>query len=119
MSASIDDELWSAIGEPTRRHLLDLLVNEGPTTATALGERLPVSRQAVAKHLEVLGRVGLVHVASVGRERRYRVDDAQLARASAQLAEVGALWNARLARIKTLAEAIQRDLNDDSSPRRS
>jgi ArsR family transcriptional regulator, cadmium/lead-responsive transcriptional repressor len=115
--ATIDDDLWSAIGDPTRRHLLDLLVAEGPATATSLGERLPVSRQAVAKHLQVLDRVGLVHASSAGRERRYRVDDAQLARASAQLAEVGALWNARLARIKEIAEVIQRDLNDQSNPR--
>lgn len=114
MNTTIDDELWSAIGEPTRRHLLDLLVSDGPATATSLGERLPVTRQAVAKHLEVLGRVGLVHVASAGRERRYRVDDAQLAHASAQLAEVGALWNARLARIKEIAETIQRDRDDRS-----
>lgn len=114
MIATIDDELWSAIGEPTRRHLLDLLVSDGPATATWLSKRLPVSRQAVTKHLEVLGRVGLIHATVAGRERRYRVDDAQLSRASAQLAEVGALWNARLARIKEIAEAIQRERTDPS-----
>ena len=103
---SVDDDLWSAIGEPTRRRLLDLLVAEGPATATALSDRLPVTRQAVAKHLGVLDRVGLVHVTPAGRERRYRVDGAQLARASAQLAEVGATWDARLARIKSIAEAL-------------
>ncbi len=116
MKDTLDDDLWSAIGEPTRRHLLDLLVLEGPASATALGERLPVSRQAVAKHLEVLARVGLVHVTPAGRERRYRIDDEQLARASAQLAEVGALWNARLARIKKIAEAIAREQSDSSAP---
>ena len=51
-----------------------------------LSEQLPVTRQAVAKHLGVLDRVGLVHVTPAGRERRYQVDDAQLARAVAQLA---------------------------------
>jgi len=69
---------------------------------------LPVTRQAIAKHLAVLDRVGLVHVAPAGRERRYRVDDAQLARAVAQLAAVGAIWDARLRRIKQIAEAIER-----------
>ncbi|WP_431279949.1 ArsR/SmtB family transcription factor [Leifsonia poae] len=108
MSAVIDDDLWSAIGEPTRRRMLDILLAEGPGTATTLSERLPVTRQAVSKHLTVLDRVGLIHGAPEGRERRYRVDEAQLARAVAQLAEVGATWDARLQRIKRIAEAIQR-----------
>lgn len=104
----IDDDLWSAIGDPTRRRIVDLLLNEGGGTATSLSEQLPVTRQAVAKHLDVLDRVELVHAAPVGREKRYRVDDVQLARAVAQLASVGSAWDARLRRIKKLAEAIQR-----------
>lgn len=107
MSIAVDDDLWSAIGDPTRRRMLDLLLT-GAGTATTLSERLPVTRQAVAKHLLVLDRVGLVHVTPAGRERRYRVDEAQLARAVAQLADVGATWDARLRRIKAIAEAIQR-----------
>jgi DNA-binding transcriptional ArsR family regulator len=108
MSTAIDDDLWSAIGDPTRRRMLDLLLAAGEGTATSLSEQLPVTRQAVAKHLGVLDRVGLVHVTPSGREMRYRVDDAQLARAVAQLSTVGATWDARLRRIKRLAEAIQR-----------
>jgi DNA-binding transcriptional ArsR family regulator len=108
MTVAVDDGLWSAIGDPTRRRMLDLLLVDGVATATALSERLPVTRQAVAKHLGVLDRVGLVHVTPAGRERRYRVDEAQLARAVAQLAEVGSTWDARLRRIKRIAEAIQR-----------
>jgi len=108
MTVAVDDDLWSAIGDPTRRRMLDLLLAEGAGTATTLSERLPVTRQAVAKHLGVLDRVGLVHVTPSGREMRYRVDEAQLARAVAQLAEVGSTWDARLRRIKRVAEAIQR-----------
>lgn len=108
MNAVVDDDLWSAIGDPTRRRMLDLLLAEGHGTATTLSEQLPVTRQAVAKHLTVLNRVGLVHVTPAGREMRYRVDDAQLARAVAQLSAVGATWDARLRRIKRIAEAIQR-----------
>jgi DNA-binding transcriptional ArsR family regulator len=104
----IDDDLWSAIGDPTRRRLLDLLLADGPGTATSLSEQLPVTRQAVAKHLGVLDKVGLVHVAPAGREMRYQVDDAQVARAAAQLADVGATWDRRLQRIKRLAETIQK-----------
>ena len=107
-AAGVDDDLWSAVGDPTRRRLLDLLLAEGHGTATSLSDRLPVTRQAVAKHLGVLDRAGLVHGTPAGRERRYEVDEAQLARAVAQLASVGATWDARLRRIKGIAEAIQR-----------
>ena len=108
MTLAIDDDLWSAIGDPTRRRMLDLLLAEGDGTATSLSERLPVTRQAVAKHLGVLDRVGLVHATPAGREKRYQVDEAQFARAVAQLTAVGATWDARLQRIKRIAEAVQR-----------
>jgi DNA-binding transcriptional ArsR family regulator len=106
-AAEVDDDLWSAIGDPTRRRMLDLLLADGGGTATSLGRQLPVTRQAVAKHLDVLDRVGLVSATPAGRERRYHVDDAQLGRAAAQLASVGTTWDARLQRIKRMAEAIQ------------
>ncbi|GAA1680137.1 hypothetical protein GCM10009830_28960 [Glycomyces endophyticus] len=86
--------------------MIDLLL-AGAATATGLAEQLPVTRQAVAKHLAVLDRVGLVHAATAGRERRYRVDEAQLARAVAQLTAVGDAWDSRMERIKRLAESIQ------------
>jgi DNA-binding transcriptional ArsR family regulator len=111
-TATVDDDLWSAIGDPTRRRLVDLLLADGNGTATTLGRRLPVTRQAVAKHLGVLDRVGLVRATQEGREKRYRVDDAQLARAVAQLSSVGSEWDARLRRIKQIAETIQRTHHD-------
>lgn len=109
MSVTVDDELWSAVGDSTRRRLLDLLLTDGGGTATTLSRQLPVTRQAVAKHLGVLHRVGMVHVTNSGRERIYEVSQAQLARAVAQLSSVGAAWDARLHRIKGIAEAIQRN----------
>ena len=112
VAEQVDDDLWSAIGDPTRRRMLDLLLVDGDGTATTLSEQLPVTRQAVAKHLGVLDRVGLVRATPAGREKRYRVDDAQLARAVAQLASVGSAWDARLRRIKRIAEAIQRTNED-------
>lgn len=108
MTVAVDDVLWSAIGDPTRRQLLDVLLAEGDATATSLSEHLPVTRQAVAKHLAVLARADLVHATAVGREMRYRIDAAQFARAVAQLTAVGTAWDARLSRIKRIAEAIQR-----------
>ncbi len=107
----VDDDLWSAIGDPTRRRILDLLLADGDGTATTLSDQLPVTRQAVTKHLAVLDRVALVRATPAGREKRYRVDDAQLARAVAQLASVSSAWDARLQRIKRIAEAIQSNQN--------
>jgi predicted transcriptional regulator len=112
VAEQVDDDLWSAIGDPTRRRMLDLLLIEGDGTATTLGRQLPVTRQAVAKHLGVLDRVGLVRVTPAGREKRYRVDDAQLSRAVAQLSSVGSAWDARMQRIKSIAEAIERTQED-------
>jgi len=111
MSNAVDDTLWSAIGEPTRRRILDRLLADDDATATSLSADLPVTRQAVAKHLSVLERAGLVHGKPSGREVRYRIDSAQFARAVAQLAAVGATWDARLRRIKRIAEAIEQQKN--------
>ena len=112
VAEKVDDHLWSAIGDPTRRRMLDLLLTQGDGTATTLSDHLPVTRQAVAKHLGVLDRVGLVRVTPTGREKRYRVDDVQLSRAVAQMASVGSTWDARLQRIKRIAETIQRAQQD-------
>ncbi|MEV1143867.1 winged helix-turn-helix domain-containing protein [Micromonospora sp. NPDC049799] len=103
----VDDTLWTAVGDPTRRRMLDLLLAQGGGTATNLSAQLPVTRQAVAKHLMVLDRAGLVHGLTAGREKQYRIDPVQLARAVSQLAHVGATWDRRLRRIKDLAEAIE------------
>ena len=108
MTTVIDDALWSAVGDPTRRRMLDLLLADGGGTATSLSGQLPVTRQAVAKHLGVLDRVGIVHGTPMGREHRYEVDARQLAKAVAQLSAVGSTWDARLQRLKRLAERIQR-----------
>ena len=108
MIRDIDDELWTAIGDPTRRRVLDLLLAGGPGTASSLSRELPVTRQAVAKHLAVLERTGLVNAEAVGREVRYGVDPDQFARAVAQLAAVGQAWDGRLRRIKAIAEAVEK-----------
>lgn len=117
MSVTVDDKLWSAVGDATRRRMLDLLLNDGGGTATTLSKQLPVTRQAVAKHLGVLHRVGMVHVTSSGRERIYVVSQAQLARAVAQLSSVGATWDSRLQRIKGIAETIQHSREGRSLPK--
>ncbi|HEX5407117.1 MAG TPA: metalloregulator ArsR/SmtB family transcription factor [Pseudonocardiaceae bacterium] len=112
---TIDDRLWAAMGDPTRRRMLGLLLADGFGTATSLSGHLPVTRQAVAKHLAVLERAELVVPTKDGREVRYVINETQFARATEQLASVGAAWDARLRRIKTIAESIQATMKGNTS----
>jgi len=98
------DALVAAVTEPTRRQMLDLLLERGESTATALADRLPITRQAVSKHLAVLTRVGLVTGVKSGREMRYRLNVERLDRATRSLGELAATWDQRLLRIKQIAE---------------
>jgi DNA-binding transcriptional ArsR family regulator len=102
------DELWAAVAEPTRLRLLDLLLVRGEGTATTLAGELPVTRQAVAKHLAVLERVGLVEGRRDGREMRYAVRPDRLDEATRAMARVAAGWDQRLAKITRLAESASR-----------
>ena len=104
MTAQTDDELWSAIADPSRRLVLDLLVSNGEVSASWLAGRVPFSRQAVAKHLVVLDRAGLVTRRKQGREVLYQVDADRLDLATRAMAELAAQWDRRLAAIKRLAE---------------
>ncbi len=99
-----DDELWAAIAEPMRRRLLDVLLERGEATATALADVLPVTRQAIAKHLAVLERAGLVAGARRGRELVYVVQPERLDAATSAMGRVAARWDRRLLRIKRIAE---------------
>lgn len=101
--------MLAALVDPTRRQLLDLLAAQGETTATKLAEQLPVSRQAVVKHLAVLDAAGLVSGGRVGREVRYSVRPAALNVTARWMASLAADWDRRLATIKRIAEAAERD----------
>ncbi len=102
--SSDDDDLWEAMADPTRRKLLDLLVARGHATATTLTADMPVSRQAISKHLSLLQRVGLIDGHRQGREVRYEVREQRLAEATGALSEVANRWDRRLRAIKQLAE---------------
>ncbi|MDP4504928.1 ArsR/SmtB family transcription factor [Nonomuraea turcica] len=103
------DSVLVALADPTRRQLLDLLAAHGEATATTLAERLPVSRQAVVKHLVVLDAAGLVSSSRVGREVRYAVRPAALNATARWMAALASDWDRRLANIKRIAEAAERD----------
>ena len=111
MSTAVRDNsaLWAAIGEPTRQSVINRLLDDGPGTATSLAAELPVTRQAVAKHLTVLDRAGLVEARKHGREVRYALKIARLMEASEELAKLASQWDKRLLKIKQLAEAKRQD----------
>ncbi len=89
--------VFDALSDPTRRRLLILLGERETVTATALAAELPVTRQAVAKHLGALEAAGLVAHEREGREVLYRLTPAPLSGAMAWMAAVGGRWDTRLA----------------------
>jgi DNA-binding transcriptional ArsR family regulator len=105
------DDLWSAVADPTRRRMLDLLLDRGEATATVLAGELPVTRQAVTKQLAVLDRAGLVDGRRLGREVRYAIRPQRLDVATRSMAQVAAEWDARLSAIKRIADAAARASN--------
>jgi DNA-binding transcriptional ArsR family regulator len=104
----LSDELgqvFAALSDPTRRTMIDALLRDGTTSVPRLTAELPITRQAVAKHLATLDHAGLVERApAAGREVRYRLRDGALLSASAWLAQAEAAWGERLARLKDVVE---------------
>ncbi|MBO0705982.1 MAG: helix-turn-helix transcriptional regulator, partial [Candidatus Dormibacteraeota bacterium] len=103
--AGIDDVL-AALADPTRRRVLDVLAARGEATATTVAAELPVSRQAVVKHLAILDAAGLVSGGRAGREVRYSVRSQRLDAAARWLAELAAEWDRRLESIRRTAESV-------------
>jgi DNA-binding transcriptional ArsR family regulator len=93
--------VFSALGDPTRRHLLESLTH-GRATISGLAAGLPVTRQAVSKHLATLGEAGLVRSERTGREVHFEITPGAMSEPAQWMAEIGAEWDARLARLGEL-----------------
>jgi DNA-binding transcriptional ArsR family regulator len=98
------DTVFSALADPTRRHLVEALAAQPGATATGLASGLPISRQAVAKHLKLLAEAGLVSSQRSGREALFELDTEPLVEAVAWIDAVGAEWDRSLAGLKRLVE---------------
>lgn len=96
--------MFAALADPTRREIARLLSESGPLTQTQLAARLPVTRQAVAKHLTALAEAGLVEPARAGREARYRLTPAPFEAAALWMMALGAEWDRRLEALNELLE---------------
>jgi DNA-binding transcriptional ArsR family regulator len=93
------DAVFAALADPTRRHLIEALASR-PASATSLAADLPISRQAVAKHLAGLRAARLVNVERAGREALYTLDPSPLSDAAEWMARVGGEWDTRLADLR-------------------
>jgi DNA-binding transcriptional ArsR family regulator len=105
----VSDQLglvFGALADPTRRQMLDALMRDGSTSVPALTADLPITRQAVAKHLAALTGAGLVErePPSHGREVRYRLRPGALDPATAWIQEADQAWVGRLERLKKSLE---------------
>ena len=103
-SSGVLDELFGALADPTRRSLMQRLIQNGPATATSLSADGPLSRQAIVKHLQALVDAGLATPERHGREVRYVATPAPLADAVAWLIETGPQWDRRIDRLRKIAQ---------------
>jgi len=94
----------SALADPTRQQILELLSEHGPQSASALAMRLPITRQAVAKQLGILTEAGLVHAERDGREVRFDIVAGRAADAASWLAATADRWQQRLERLHRLVD---------------
>jgi DNA-binding transcriptional ArsR family regulator len=88
--------VFAALSDPTRREVVRYLTAHGPSTPTELAAHIPVTRQAISKHLVALGDAGLVSMERAGREAVYRLTPAPLAHAMSWMADAGAAWDERI-----------------------
>ena len=97
--------VFAALADPTRREMVSALLREESTSVPALSAELPISRQAIAKHLATLEGAGLVRrLPGVGREVRYGLDAGALEPAATWLHEAQRAWEGRLSRLKDTLE---------------
>ncbi|MYW93943.1 winged helix-turn-helix transcriptional regulator [Amycolatopsis rubida] len=100
-SEAVAEQVFAALADPTRRAILAELAARGPATATDLAARLPITRQAVAKHLGLLSDAGLVAAEPGERRRvRYRLDSAPMRVAQQFLAALARDWDGPLAALR-------------------
>ncbi len=100
----MEDRVFAALADATRRRLLIQLAQSSPKTATQLAREFPISRQGIMKHLDTLSHAGLVLVQVKGREKQYVFDPHSLQTASSWIEMIGKQWDERLQRLKDLVE---------------
>lgn len=98
--------VFAALADPTRRRIVHELSKDGPLTATELSKRIPVTRQAIAKHFAALEEAELAVRIRAGRETRYELRTRAFAEAEAWMRAIGAMWDQRLHAFKQYVESM-------------
>jgi len=111
---AVAEQVFAALADPTRRAILAALASGGPATATDLAARLPITRQAIAKHLALLAQAGLVTAEPGERRRvRYRVRSAPMQVAQQFLAALARDWDSPLG---ALQDHLDRTVRRPATP---
>lgn len=110
------EPVFDALSDPTRRQVIERLAVAGGLTPTEIASELPVTRQAVSKHLNALSEAGLVASERLGREVRYTLTPRPMSHLVTWLADIGAEWDERLAALRDhLTDDDQRIRHDEPS----
>lgn len=105
----LEQRVFAALADPTRRLLIERLSETGSKTATELARELPITRQGVSKHLKILQEANLLAMRQVGRERRYSLTPEPLDRTVSWMAAVTEQWNRRLQALYDYLAAEEND----------
>lgn len=93
--------VFTALADPTRRDLIERLLDDGPQTATELSQKLPITRQGITKHLGILQEAGLVTIHQQGRDKRYVLTPEPLGETATWVMAIQAKWDERLNNLRS------------------
>jgi DNA-binding transcriptional ArsR family regulator len=103
--------IFTALADPTRRHLLENLAKNSPKTATQLANDYPITRPGLIKHLNILEEAGLVKISQKGRDKGYILTPEPLSELEEWVQEINEIWGAKLLRLK---EMLENEAKEDS-----
>ena len=103
------EQVFKALADHNRRHLLDVLSRNGGLTLTQLAAELPMSRYGVMKHLRILEEAGLITTRRVGREKLHYLDSDPMQEAADWIFKYRRYWNERFDRLEDYLHQLQQE----------
>lgn len=103
-------DIFTALAEPTRRTIVELLASRGPLSATEISEQFPVSPPAISQHLKVLREAKLVHMEKQAQQRMYRLNQDALVELEGWASHMTHLWNQRFDALEMVLEAEKKNM---------
>ena len=102
-------DMYVALADPTRRHILELLATNGELSATAIYEQFPVSPQAISQHLKVLREANLVEMEKRAQKHVYRLNPQTLSQFETWVQQMQQRWEERFAALDTVLEREKKE----------